>query len=163
MSKIVRIENHRISIVQDNGNIIEVGSDNLSFRPAVGDEVMLYQRDSKIIVFKASQTTSFSQKYYGELISLLGVFTFTINLFSYTLLYADLNFWAGGIITGLILPIPLFCGLTSIYFFKDLIKSLKKGSIKKLWYIIACILHALTALFFVGFTVFYFTLLTKQS
>lgn len=55
MSKIIEITNQIISIGTDDGGIKEVRSDDINFVPHIGDEVEIFETETRIIVSKVEK------------------------------------------------------------------------------------------------------------
>lgn len=58
MAKILSITNTIISIGTDEGGIKEVRAEDLNFVPHVGDQVEIFETDTKVIVSKVENTNS---------------------------------------------------------------------------------------------------------
>ena len=52
MAKIVLVEQDKVSIGMDDGAIKEVRTDDLNFVPHVGDEVEVFETESRTIISK---------------------------------------------------------------------------------------------------------------
>ena len=55
MAKIVLVEQDKVSIGMDDGAIKEVRTDDLNFVPHVGDEVEVFETESRTIISKKEQ------------------------------------------------------------------------------------------------------------
>lgn len=55
MAKIVLVEQDKVSIGMDDGAIKEVRTDDLNFVPHVGDEVEVFETESRTIIGKKEQ------------------------------------------------------------------------------------------------------------
>ena len=55
MSKIIEITNQIISIGTDDGGIKEVRADDINFVPHIGDEVEIFETETRIIVSKVEK------------------------------------------------------------------------------------------------------------
>lgn len=62
MAKIVLVEQDKVSIGMDDGAIKEVRTDDLNFVPHVGDEVEVFETESRTIISKKEQKKMLCQK-----------------------------------------------------------------------------------------------------
>lgn len=65
MAKVVEVKGDVISIGMDDGSLSEVRTCDLNFVPQVGDEVQVFQNETKMIVSKVEKTTTYAQNPQG--------------------------------------------------------------------------------------------------
>lgn len=130
MAKVIKIDAGDVTIVQDNGEIIEVEEYTLSFNPKLNDMVEVYKTDSGYIVNKATPTKTVQQ--YTE-----KIYTGKkqVNKIAYSLLAIFLGsigvhkFYAGKIGLGIVYVLLSWTGITTIIGFIEGIIGLTKEEV----------------------------------